>query len=79
MCDASPEISVELVEQCIKELSWNKAAGHDGLIAELVIHSHPSIVVHLKLLFSMILLHAYVPNEFGLGIVISIIKDKPRP
>ena len=76
LCDASPEISIELVEQCIKELSCNKAAGHDGLVAEHVIHSHPSIVVHLKLLFSMILLHTYVPNEFGMGTVIPIIKDK---
>src|ERR1043165_1305591 len=30
----------------------------------------------LKLLFSMILSHAYVPEAFGLGIVIPVVKDK---
>ena len=32
--------------------------------------------VHLKLLFQMMLLHGYVPNSFGLGIIVPLVKDK---
>jgi len=32
--------------------------------------------VHLKLLFHMMLMHGYVPVNFGSGIVVPILKDK---
>jgi exonuclease III len=69
-------IDIEYLEKCIHELKGGKASGQDGIVAEHILHSHPSIVVHLKLLFSMILSHAYVPEAFGIGIVIPIVKDK---
>jgi exonuclease III len=64
------------IERCISMLKLNKAAGYDSLVAEHIVHSHPSIVLHLKLLFSMMLIHAYVPNAFGIGLVVPIIKDR---
>ena len=70
-----PDINVELVERCIKSLKLNKAAGLDGISGEYIVHSHPSVVIHLKLLFSMILCHCYVPDGFGKGIIVPIIKD----
>ena len=48
-----PEINVQVIERCIKELKMNKAAAADGLVSEHIIHSHPAIVIHLKILFSM--------------------------
>lgn len=69
-------IDVECIERCVKLLKLNKAAGHDELVAEHVIHSHPAIILLLKLLFSMMLLHAYVPEAFGRGIIIPIVKDR---
>ena len=33
-------------------------------------------IVHLKLLFHMMLLRGYVSNNFGLGVIIPILKDK---
>lgn len=71
-----PNVDVESIEKCISELKANKAAGHDGIVAEHIINSHPAIVVHLKLLFSMMLSHDYVPDAFGLGVVVPIVKDK---
>jgi hypothetical protein len=71
-----PNVDVESIEKCISALKTNKAAGHDGIVAEHIINSHPAIVVHLKSLFSMMLSHAYVPDAFGMGVVIPIVKDK---
>ena len=48
-----------------------------GIILHIIIlHSHPCIAVHLKVLFSIMLNHACVPNAFGYDIVIPIVKDK---
>jgi hypothetical protein len=51
-----------------------KAAGCDNLTLEHVIYSHPSVVLHL--LFNLMLKHGYVPNQFGRGIIIPLVKDK---
>ena len=32
--------------------------------------------MHLKLLFSLILKHGYVPDDFGKGVLIPLVKDK---
>jgi len=69
-------VSMGSVEDCVKMLKLNKAAGIDGLSAEHIINSHPCVIVHLKLLFTMMLSHSFVPDAFGMGIVIPIIKDK---
>ena len=68
-------VSMGSVEDCVKMLKLNKAAGIDGLSAEHIINSHPCVIVHLKLLFTMMLSHSFVPDAFGRGIVIPIIKD----
>jgi len=72
----SSTVLLDSVEDCIKMLKPNKAAGIDGLSAEHIINSHPCIIVHLKLLFTMMLSHSFVPDAFGRGIVIPIVKDR---
>ena len=69
-------VIVENIEQAVNKLSIKKAAGIDGITFEHILYSHPCLIVHLKLLFHMMLLHGYVPNNFGLGIVVPILKDK---
>jgi len=54
----------------------NKAAGADHIVAEHVMYSHPCLIVLLKLLFYMMLLHGYVPNDFATGIIVPLLKDK---
>lgn len=53
-----------------------KACGPDSLSAEHLLYAHPSLIVHLKLLFGLIFLHGFVPDEFGSGIIVPLIKDK---
>ena len=69
-------VEIDAIEQSIRSLNMSKAAGCDGLTAEHIVHSHPAVVVHLKLLFTMMLSHSFVPDSFGAGIVIPVVKDK---
>jgi hypothetical protein len=41
-----------------------------------VLYAHPSVIIHLTNLFNAIIKHAHVPDQFGLGIVIPLVKDK---
>ena len=69
-------VSMEAIEKCVKMLKPNKAAGLDGITAEHIINSHPCIIVYFKLLFTMMISHSFVPDAFGMGIVIPIVKDR---
>ena len=69
-------VNTECIERCIRQLKLGKAAGLDNIVAEHIVYSHPSLVIHVKLLFTMMLNHYYVPDAFGSGIIVPIIKDK---
>jgi hypothetical protein len=64
---------IKIIEKCIATLKPCKAAGFDGIVPEHLIHSHPSIVFHLKSLFILMLKHEFVPDAFGKQIIIPII------
>ena len=68
-------IPVEVMQQCIENLKKGKAAGIDELTPEHVIFAHPILVVHLSLLFRMLLKYNLVPDEFGRGVVIPLVKN----
>ena len=68
--------NVELVDRCIRRLKKGKAGGPDNLCAEHLMYAHPAVVIHLQLLFRLILSHGFVPDKFGHGISIPLIKDK---
>ena len=78
MSDCAEDIIIDIdeVEQCVKSLKCNKAAGLDNTVGEHLLHSHPAIIMLLKQLFTVMLTHAYVPSAFGAGIVVPIVKDK---
>ena len=69
-------VSVELIDNCIRDMKKGKACGPDDLSAEHLLYAHPSLVVHLNILFKGILLHGSVPDNFGAGFSIPLIKDK---
>ena len=58
------------------KIKTRKASGSDELSAEQLIHAQPSLVIHLCLLYRSMILHGFVPNKFGIGLVVSLIKDK---
>ena len=72
----SYQTDVELVDQCIRHQHLGKASGPDGLSAEHLVYAHPNLVIHLKHLFSLIFAHGFVPDNFGYGILVPIVKDK---
>ena len=57
-------------------LRCGEVPGIDSLTTEHFVTAHPSVFVHLTRLFNLILKHDYVPNAFGEGRVVPIIKDK---
>ena len=61
---------IEDIDRVMNSFKFGKAEGADGISAEHLRYAHPSIAVHLSNLFNLILLHGYVPNDFGCGIII---------
>jgi hypothetical protein len=70
------QINVELIDKCVRGLKTGKACGPDGTSAEHLQHAHPSLVMHMKLLFHLIVKHGFVPDGFGKGFVVPLVKDK---
>ena len=69
-------ITVELVDRCIRQMKRGKAAGPDNLTAEHVIYAHPCVVILLCDLFQAMIESGYVPDDFGKGIIIPLVKDR---
>ena len=57
-------------------LKYGKAAGPDGLMAEHILHSYPIIIMHICNLFKAMETHNVVHDDFGMGIIIPLVKDK---
>ena len=66
---------MEAVDNCVRQLKQGKAAGADGLMTEHFLNAHPIVIVELPKYFNALLKHHYVPNFFGLGIIIPLVKD----
>jgi exonuclease III len=74
--DPNMHISVELIDCCLHKMKLHKASGIDGLETEHLLYAHPILIYCLSVLFNSCLQHGYVPNDFGIGLIIPIIKDK---
>jgi len=64
------------VGNALASLKLGKAAGYDGLTTESLHYRHPVIFIYLKLLFNMMSMHKYVPDDFGVGVVVPVVKDQ---
>jgi hypothetical protein len=70
-------LSFEDVNKIVfQKMKRGKAAGLDNISLEHIIYSHPSLIMHLSRLFNLMIKHGYVPDQFGLGVLIPLIKDK---
>ena len=69
-------IAYELLDKCVCTLKCGKASGPDELTAKHLLHAHPLIITHICLLFRTMITHSFVPNDFGIGIIVPLIKDK---
>ena len=72
------KITVELIDKCLRKLKTGKACGPDDLGTEHLLYAQPVIIKHLQVLFRLrpILTHGFVPNSFGIGVTVPLIKDK---
>ena len=70
------DITVELVDKCLRDLKIGKACGMDGLCTESLRYAHPKLIVLLCHLFRSMSLHSFVPANFGKGIIVPLVKDK---
>jgi len=50
--------------------------GPDNISTEHLLRPHPSLVMHLKLLFHVMIVHGFVLDGFGRGFIIPLAKDK---
>ena len=53
-----------------------KRVGLMTFVPSTMQYAHPSLVMHLQVLFKQILLHGSVPASFGIGVTIPLLKDK---
>jgi len=68
-------IDVELVEKCVNKLKKGKASGVDHLTAEHISLAHPVLIVQLTLMFNILTKYSLVPDAFGHGIIIPLLKN----
>jgi len=71
-----PFVVEEVDNAVFQRMKRGKAPGIDGVSLEHIVYAHPSVIVHLTHLFNMIIIHGHVPDDFGKGIVIPLVKDK---
>ena len=67
--------TIEMITEALRKLKKGRAAGHDDISVEHLIYAHPCLAVSLKILFNLMLWHGFVPDDFGKGILIPILKD----
>ena len=67
--------SINDIEDAIKKLKKGKAAGEDNVSVEHVIFAHPCLIASLKILFNLMFTYGFVPDDFGMGIMIPLLKN----
>ena len=70
--------NAETISIAISKLNSGKSPGFDELLTEHLTNAHPVLYVILSQLFCIIMRAGYVPNAFGNGILIPILKDTTK-
>ena len=72
--DTDPCIIDDIVN-AVKKLKLVKSAGCDNIVAEHIHYAHPIVLSCLCRLFNLIMHSGVVPDDFGVGIVIPLLKS----
>ena len=76
-CDCSSfKISLSQVIDATCRMRGGKCADDDGVQAEHFLHAPLNLLHRITFLLNSMLRHAFVPNQFRLGSIIPIIKDR---
>ena len=76
--DQNMVVASNEMEDIIKDLSYNKCPGLDGICSEHMKCSGQQLPVLLCILMSAILVHGYVPKSMLKSFIIPIIKNKNK-
>src|SRR5580692_388202 len=68
-------LSAEDIHRALTRLHTGKSPGHDQIMTEHVVHCHPVIYTLLAKLFNLMIASGFVPNDFGMGVLIPIPKS----
>ena len=74
--DGSTSFTVTDIEDSMQCLKFGTASGIYDLCKENIINAHPTVIVHLKIRFNIICIQGFVPDAFGQGVTIPVIKDQ---
>ena len=69
-------VDLQAMQNCVKNLKNNKAAGHDGICSEHFKYAGVDLLVHMCILFNAMLCHSFVPSDFCCGMIVPLVKDK---
>ena len=69
-------VSPMVVQNAIKKLKLGKSSGHDGLSAGHFKFADRSMCFYLSILFTSIISHGYIPDNFMKTVLLPIIKSK---
>jgi hypothetical protein len=69
------QFTISNITNANDKLKLSKSAGEDQLMAEHIVYAHPCLLASLKIFFNLMLKVGYVPNAFGRGIMIPLVKD----
>ena len=76
-CDCDKyRVTIEDVFEAVSAMKDGKCCDDDGVSAEHFKHGPLILFIKLASLFNSMLTHGYVPNQFRLGTITPIIKDK---
>ena len=64
------------MDKCLHDMTLGKATGSDGIEIVHMVNAHPILDFILATLFIAMLQHGYVPDNFGKGIIIPLVKHK---
>jgi len=66
---------VSEVEECVSKLKRGKATSYDGLNVEHIVICDPIVIMQLTCLFNCMMSQGYVPDAFGTGATVPVIKN----
>jgi hypothetical protein len=76
--DNDIKIDIELVDGIVRNLKKGKATGADRLSSEHFQFCHPLVISILSMLFNLMVKFEFVPDFFGVGIIIPIPKKDSK-
>jgi hypothetical protein len=77
LCYCDHSVDVRSVIDAVRRLKCGKSGGSGKPSSDHIVHAPRGLAVHLSLLFTMMLSHAFVPSEFLLSALVPIPKN-PR-